>query len=415
MRAHETAADRRQFLAALAALAATPSVAFASNSAVQAMINRYVAEKKVANMVVAVGHKTGAPQFFSAGTLELGAGAKAGPDSLYRIYSMSKCITGCAIMMLVQDGKLTLDTPLSDIFPGFAQMKVLTDPEKSLASKPATKPILIRHIVTHTSGLVYANTGTTPLAKFYDAAGINPGRGADPASRVPKTLIEFAELAAFAPLLFEPGSKWKYSIGLDVAGAVVEKVSGMAFDDFLAQRLFTPLGMADTFFTVPADKLSRLAANYKPTPSGALELSDPAGAKSDYARKPHFPSGGGGLVSSARNYSKFMAMLLNEGQLGKARILKAETAKLMMSNIMDAGTTATTVTYGHTGFGAGGRVAIEKTQFGEAPGTYGWNGAASTQASVDRANGIYTVLMTQVMAWPTNTLHKDVTAAAYAK
>ncbi len=126
-------------------------------------------------MVVAIGGREGPPDFVSAGTLELGSGPLAGPDSLYRIYSMTKCITGCAIMILVEQGKLTLDTPLSSIFPAYAKMNVLVDPANSLETRPATKPILIRHIVTHTSGLVYNNTAPPLLSKLYEDKGILRG------------------------------------------------------------------------------------------------------------------------------------------------------------------------------------------------------------------------------------------------
>jgi CubicO group peptidase (beta-lactamase class C family) len=207
MTTHESAADRRQFLAALAVAAATPSLAFGKTAgypAIHALASRYVAEKSVANVVVAVGGRKGPPTFISSGTLELGAGAKAGPDSLYRIYSMSKCITACAIMLLIEDGKLTLDTPLSAIFPGYAQMKVLTDPEKSLASKPATKQITIRHIVTHTAGLAYVSNAPAPLKKFYEDLGINPSPSAFGDPRVPNNLSAFAEVTAFAPVLLSP-------------------------------------------------------------------------------------------------------------------------------------------------------------------------------------------------------------------
>ncbi len=172
------AADRRQFLGALGVAASMPSAALAkaaveaAHPAMQALVDRYVTGKSVANMVVAIGGRKGPPDFLSAGTLELGDGALAGPDTLYRIYSMSKPITGCAVMMLVEDGKLSLDTPLSDIFPAYAQMQVLTDPANSLASRPATKPILIRHLVTHSAGLAYGSSAPAPLARLYAEKGI---------------------------------------------------------------------------------------------------------------------------------------------------------------------------------------------------------------------------------------------------
>jgi CubicO group peptidase (beta-lactamase class C family) len=416
MPTNESAADRRQFLAALAATAAMPSIAQAAapggeHAAVRAMVDRYVAEKKVANMVVAIGGKKGAPDFVSAGTLELGAGPLAGPDTLYRIYSMTKLVAGCAIMMLVEEDKLSLDTPLATIFPAYANMSVLTDPENSLATRPATKPILIRHLVTHSSGLAY-DTNTPPLlSKLYWEKAIFARRSplADEARRAP-TLLAWADAAAAMPLMFEPGSGYRYSIGLDIAGAVVEKITGIPLDEFFAQQIFAPLGMVDTFFTVPATALDRLVANYNYTAGGITLLE--TGLASDYARKPSFPAGGGGLVSSARDFSKFMAMLLGEGKLGRARILKTKTARVMMSDLMEPGVVATTSS-GVSGYGAGGRYVTTASPGGEAVGTFGWSGAAATQAFVDRETGFYTVLMTQVMNWQPSPVLDDLDRALY--
>ncbi len=220
----------------------------------------------------------------------------------------------------------------------------------------------------------------------------------------------FAEAAASVPLLFEPGSKWTYSIGLDVAGAVVEKVSDMPFETFLDQRLFAPLGMADTGFMVPPAKLDRFATNYKYTPTG-LEVIDTR-QNSAFAQMPPMPAGGAGLISSARDYARFMAMLLGEGQMGRARILKPRTAQAMMSNLMEPGVLATTQT-GNTGYGAGGRSAVAATPGGEGVGTYGWSGAANSVAWVDRASGIYVVLMTQIMQWFPNPIYEELGRALY--
>jgi CubicO group peptidase (beta-lactamase class C family) len=411
----DLAADRRQFIAALAAAAAMPSAAFgkgaAGHPAIRALVDHYVAEKKVANIVVAVGGRKGPPDFISAGQLELGRGADAGPDSLYRIYSMTKPVTGCAIMMLVEQGRLTLDTPLGDIFPAFRDMTVLTDPRNSLATRPATRPILVRHLLTHSAGFAYGSTAPAPLARLYAEKGVETASAAAGGNPFrPPNLAAFATTAASLPLMFEPGSKWNYSIGLDIAGAVVEKLSGIPFDDFLEQRLFKPLGMKDTAFSAPADKLDRLTAMYKYTLTG-LEVIDTA-QTSVFAHDPAIPSGGGGLVSSARDYAQFMAMLLDEGQLGRVRILKPATARMMMSNLMEPGVLATTAT-GDYGFGAGGRSVIKATPGGEGIGTFGWTGAANSIAWVDRANGVYIVLMTQVRAWPQNSIYQEFGKALY--
>jgi CubicO group peptidase (beta-lactamase class C family) len=407
--------DRRHLLAGLAASVALPTIGFArtagtSHAAVKAMADRYVAERKVANVVVAVGGRSGAPDFVSAGRLALGSGAAAGADSLYRIYSMTKPVTGCAIMLLGEEGKLRLDQPLSDIFPGFAQMNVLTDPANSLATRPATKPILIRHLLTHTAGLTYSIIGDGPLQKLYVEKGIVPAQtsiAAEAGEHRPPNLIAFAEAVAPVPLLVEPGSAWNYSIALDVAGAVVERVSGMPFDTFLERRIFVPLAMADTGFTVPAAKIGRMTSNYSLTPKGLEPLDVPPATI--YARPPAFPYGGAGLVSSARDYARFMQMLLNEGQLGRARILKPETARLMMSNLLEPG-----VKFGaDSGYGAGGRSTLVAVPGGEGAGTYGWSGAAGTHAFVDRWNGLYVVMTTQFMGSPNNPMVGDLTVAVY--
>jgi CubicO group peptidase (beta-lactamase class C family) len=336
--------------------------------AIRALVDHYVSTKNVANMVVAVGKANKPPEFVSAGAFELGAGPAAGPDTLYRIYSMTKPIAGAAIMMLIEQGKLTLDTPVASILPVFATMNVLVDPANSAETRPAKNPITIRHLVTHTSGMAYVASATPPLARLYLDKAVDPGRTSPQlAGKRPVGLDAFSAAAASLPLLFEPGTKWNYSIGLDIAGFVVEKVSGMAFEDFLAQKIFAPLGMSDTFFAVPASKLDRLSANYEFTVEGPKLIE--TAKDSMFAKKPEIPSGGGGLVSSARDYCKFMSMLLGEGQLDETRIMKTETARVMMSNILPAGVIATPTSSPPTGYGAGGRSVVDAVPGGEGAGT----------------------------------------------
>src|SRR6478735_4559215 len=238
---------------------------------------------------------------------------------------MTKPIVGFAVIALIEDGKLTLDTPLASIFPAFAQMRVLTNGEDSLATRPAVKPITIRHLITHSSGLAYDFNTTGKLHELYSVDPLAVGQRVQPdgTAKGPATHEIYANAVATLPLLFEPGTDWKYSIGSDVAVAVIEKVSGVPIDRFFAERLFAPLRMADTFYTVPAAKLDRLSAAYKPTDHG-LECVETA-QTSYYRLATRTPPGGGGLVSSARDYARFLQMLLGEGELDGVRVLRTET------------------------------------------------------------------------------------------
>jgi CubicO group peptidase (beta-lactamase class C family) len=363
-------------------------------------------------MVIAIGGREGPPQFICAGLQDRDSGPPAGPDTIYRIYSMTKPIAGIAAMLLVEDGKLTLDTPLAEIFPEFSDMQVLTDPENSTDAAPATRPILIRHVLTHSAGFAYAMSAPPPLKQLYiDGGGETARATREIEAARPQGLLPFAAGIARLPLLYEPGTTWHDSIALDIAGAVVEKVSGIGFDRFCRERIFAPLGMDDTDFFLPSDKLDRLAAHYRRT-DGGLELIE-TGENSNWAYEQAFPVGGSGLASTARDYARFMAMLLGEGEVDGVRVMKAETARLAMSDMMEPGVMA--ATHGdHDGYGAGGRVVVADIPGGEAAGTYGWSGAANTYAFVDRRNAIYTVLMTQVMEWYPSPLHAEFTRAFYA-
>ncbi|MDT9598153.1 serine hydrolase domain-containing protein [Sphingosinicella rhizophila] len=390
--------DRRQFLAMLGAAAVLPGLhaggpAFAFRRATpdypatKAVLDRYVAERKVPNAVAAIGRAGAAPSFLQAGTITLDGSVPAGPDTLYRVYSMTKPVTGIAAMMLVEDGKLKLDQPLADIFPEFGRMNVLTDAANSLDARPATNPILIRHLLTHTAGLSYDIMGDQPLMRLYREEGIMPHQGLsdEPPKPRPANLTAFARKVASVPLLFEPGTTFFYSIGLDIAGAVIERVSGQSFETFLERRLFDPLGMRDSFFTVPQDKIGRLGPVYVDTPQGIQPKDAPP--DSVYARAPAFAYGGAGLVSSPRDFDRFLAMLLGEGILDGVRVMKTETARQAMSNLLPAGVPLPE-DFGGGGFGAGGRVSLADEASGQGAGTYGWGGAAGTIAWVDRKHSI---------------------------
>ncbi len=388
--------------------------------ATEALVRRYVAENKTPGMAIAVG----GPDWTSihaAGRVAAEAGTPAvDGDTLWRVYSMTKPITGMAAMMLVEDGKLRLDQPIGDFIPAFRNMRVLTDPANSLDSRPASQPITVRHLLTHTAGLGYSIVTTGPLRAEYERLGILPlavnAQAETAMKRVrPKSLKEFADRVATLPLIADPGSKWSYSIGLDVMGRVIEVASGMSFEQFLQTRMFGPLKMNSTFWSVPASQKARLVTNYALAGDNRVPL-DPA-ATSVFLSSPDFPYGGAGLVMSARDYDRFLHMLQNGGTLDGRRVMKAETVALGMSDLLPTGVTFGGVagtTGGATGgaarprmgYGAGGSVYLESAPGAPGKGTYGWGGAAGTIAFVDPERKVRGTVMVNYFPadrWPLRT------------
>ncbi len=395
------------------------------HAAIRALFDGYVSTKKMPGIVGAFGRGDAPTLFVSAGSISLDPdAAKAGPDTLWRVYSMTKPITAMAAMMLIEDGKLKLDQPLSDIYPEFNQMRVLTSPDTSLESVPATRPITIRMLLTHTAGLSYNISAKGPLLKEYERLGLLPGAinaavEAQAKLARPKSLQDFARRVAQAPLIAQPGTKWSYSIGLDLTAAVVEKVSGVSFERFVQTRLFDPLKMRSSYWTVPQSEIGRFADNYLIAGTTLTPL-DPAKA-SAFTQPPSFPYGGAGLVSSARDYDRFLHMLVDEGTLDGVRVMKPQTVRLALSNLLPPGVTfqgvggATGGTQGPPmGYGAGGSVYLADVPGGASKGTYGWGGAAGTIAWVDPVKKIRgTVMVTYFPAdrWP---VRSDVVKALYA-
>jgi CubicO group peptidase (beta-lactamase class C family) len=375
---------------------ARPTAADALLPATAALYRGYVRDGRVPGIVGAFGVADYPTLFVSAGHVAAEPGAMAaGPDSLWRVYSMTKPVTAMAAMILIEEGRIGLDDPLSKYFPAFAHMRVLTDPDRSLASRPATRPITIRELLTHTAGLGYSIVTRGPLLHEYERLGIVPfesdaGTEARARPTRPRTLAAFADRVATLPLIAEPGTKWSYSIGLDVMGAVIERVSGMPFDAFVQTRLFGPLRMRDSYWQVPAAAAPRLATNYAYLGDTRTVL-DP-GATSVFLARPSFPYGGAGLVTSARDYDRFLHMIADGGTLDGVRVLKTETVALATSNLLPpgvvfggvAGATGGASGGVPTGFGAGGSVTLAAGPGGfPGKGTYAWGGAAGTLAWVD--------------------------------
>jgi len=390
----------------------------------RAIVESYVATNKLPGVVVAIGRGDAPPTIIAAGATAFDAGAaKVDGDSLWRVYSMTKPVTAIAAMMLVEDGKIGLDQPISDFIPAFKDMKVLVDPDKDLTSRPATRPITVRMLMTHTAGLGYTITTKGPLLKEYDRLGIIPfTANAAVEAQVrkvrPATLEEFANRTATLPLIAEPGTKWSYSIGLDILGRVIEVASGMPFDAFVQTRLFDPLKMTSSYWQVPPEAAARLVSGY--TWFGDKPIVLDAGASSVFLQKPSFPYGGAGLVMSAKDYDRFHRMLLNGGAVDGVRVMKPETVALALSNLLPPG-----VTYGETpaesggstaaqGFGAGASVALADQPDGSSRGSYGWGGAAGTMDWIDPAKKLRVTVMVNYIPPDRYPLRAEITRAIYA-
>ncbi len=415
--------DRRAMLGAIAAAAVAGAARArgreADDGAVQGVIDQYVAAKRVPGAVVAVLRPGGfRPRFHVAGQTAFTGGMPVTPDTLWRVYSMSKPITALAVMQQVALGALTLDTPIADIMPEFKTMRVLVDPAKSLESRPTDKPILLRHLLTHTAGFSYSIVGNGPLEREYHRLGLLPGSGsagAQPGDGPIPDLTGFATGLASLPLYQEPGTAWRYSVGLDLCGALLERLTGKRFDAVLAAQVFGPLGMADTGFSVPPAKLSRLSTNYAWVNRELKPLDAPwpidGPQKTDWLGPQKLLSGGGGLVASARDYARFAQMMLDEGVFEGRTIAPRGTIRAQMSNLLPEG-----VFYeGHDGFGAGGSVTLFDTAAraadGRPAGVYGWGGAAGTQFFVDPVNQVAVVAMLQYFPSSRFPFHTDLRVA----
>lgn len=393
--------------------AAAPS-AEARFPTVLKMVEGYVAERKVPGMLATVALGSGAPGMIARGKEAFDDPDAMGLDSLYRLYSMTKPVTGMAAMILIDEGKLKLDQPLSDILPKFARMQVQVTPDGSITDlRPAKTPILIRHLLTHTAGLGYSIVQKGPLKKAYVDAGLVPGLvtklpipGLSRGTAVP-SLERFADGLAAMPLVYEPGTRWSYSVALDLMGRVIEVVSGQSFDSFLAERIFAPLQMTSTWFQVPASETRRLTTNYGILGNAPLPI-DPSSA-SIFADKPPFPMGGAGLVGSPRDYDRFLAMLAGYGTLDGTRVMSEAAVRLGTSNLLPEGADTTGTFANGSGFGAGGRVGL-----GDAAGQYGWGGAAGTVGLVDLKRGLRAGLFTQYMPSEAYPVHRDFPNAVLA-
>jgi CubicO group peptidase (beta-lactamase class C family) len=309
-------------------------------------------------------------------------------DTIFRIYSMSKAITSAAALMLVEEGKLDLDAPVSKYLPEFAEAKVFDD-DKTRAAK---SPITVKDLFRHTSGITYGDAAGTATEKLFEATN---------ALDKQSDLEEMSTKLSQIPLEFDPGSKWKYGASIDVLGYLVQKISGLPLREFFRRRIFAQLEMHDTDFYVPAEKQSRFAANYYCDGKGRMIIRDDP-AHSEYLRMPGLCSGGGGLVGTAGDYMRFLLMIEAGGQWQGKRLISAKSIELMTTNQLpkDMWIGFGPLRRTGVGFGLGFSVTIEPSdrQPHAKKDEYGWGGAASTHYWVSPHDRLIVVTMEQ--RWP---------------
>ncbi|MDP3749954.1 MAG: serine hydrolase domain-containing protein [Phenylobacterium sp.] len=338
-------------------------------------------------------------------------------DTLFRIYSMTKPITSIAFMMLVEEGLVALDDPVAKFIPEWKNLGVFAaGVTPQFMTTPPTRPMQMVDLLRHTSGLTYGFQNRTNVDAAYRKLKIGGTTGDG-------DMDAFVNHLAKLPLEFSPGEAWNYSVSTDVLGVLIERISGQPFQAFLQQRIFDPLGMTDTGFHVREDQRSRFAACYNATPAGGLDLQDDP-ETSPYLKASDFHSGGGGLVSTAKDYMAFCRMLGAGGALDGQRLIAPRTLKLMASNHLPGGQDLTKLsrslfseaTNAGVGFGLGFAVTFDPVaaMLTSSPGEYYWGGAASTAFWIDPVEDIQVVFMTQVLPSSTYPIRRELRTLVYS-
>lgn len=369
---------------------------------IRTVMSQHVANKKMPGAIGLIARHGKVAYQETWGMADMEAGTPMQMDTIHRIYSMTKPITGVALMMLYEEGKFLLNDPIAKFMPEFAKMTVGVeekDPQTGqmvFKTVPAKRLITVRDLLRHTAGFTYGVFGETPVDQAYRKVGILSEAN----------LATFVSDLAKLPLQYEPGTRWHYSVSVDVQGRLIEVLSGKPFDQFLQERIFTPLGMVDTGFYVPASKRNRFAKLYTPTKAGGIEPIAICTTRDDCLAK--FPnaapalsevqgmlSGGGGLVSTTYDYLRFCQMLLNKGTYEGNRLLSRKTVELMSSDNLGA---IPGMSPGN-GFGLGFAVSKAPGEAGMmgSPGEFNWSGAAGTKFWIDPKEEMIGIFMIQIL------------------
>ncbi|MFN5901657.1 MAG: serine hydrolase domain-containing protein [Novosphingobium sp.] len=379
---------------------------------------RYLDTGKLPHAQVLVAYRGDIEHFSSQGAAREGQAAQIDESTIFRIASMTKPVTSVAFMQLLEQAKVALDTPVHHVLPEFKDLAVYNGGGGGVGflTKPCERPMQMVDLLRHTSGLTYGFQQRTNIDAAYREGKIENWHGN-------LTLDEFIAALGKLPLEFSPGTAWNYSVSTDVLGAVVERLSGQKLHDYFEQHIFAPLGMVDTGFMVPADKLHRLPDCYTMAPGKGRIMFD-RGGESLWAKMPRLVSGGGGLVSTSLDYHRFNTMLLNGGELDGARIIGRKSIELMtLNHLPDDGDLASwskslfsEATNAGVGFGLGFAVNLDpvRTMIPGSVGEYYWGGMYSTAFFVDPVEEITMVFMTQLSPSSTYPVRRELKTLIYS-
>ncbi|MEO1056273.1 MAG: serine hydrolase domain-containing protein [Actinomycetota bacterium] len=379
---------------------------------------QYVDDGRLVGWQLAVSRRGETVHHATYGNRDTESGAPFAPDSIVRLFSMTKPITSVAAMMLHEEGAFQLKDPIKRWLPEFADMRVFRG-GSSVApiTEPATEPIQVWHLLTHTSGLTYGFHNSHVTDALYREAGFEWGAPPD------LDLAGCCERWASLPLAFHPGKEWLYGVSTDVLGRLVEVISGQSLAEFFTERIFEPLGMTDTAFHVPAEQRDRLASLYVPMPGTRQAVPAPGGLDRVSTSDPAMLSGGGGLCGTAADYFRFCHMLLNGGELDGVRLLGTRTVDFMAQNHLPGN--ADLEQYGRplfaessfdgVGFGLGFSVTMDPVhnKVLDNPGEYAWGGAASTAFWIDPVDEIVAVFLTQLLPSSTHPIRPEFKTLVY--
>jgi CubicO group peptidase (beta-lactamase class C family) len=365
---------------------------------VDAALAGLIADGQLAGAVTLVARRGKIVHRSVQGLKDMASGEPLAHDTIFRIFSMTKPVTAAAMMILYDEGRWSPDDPIARHLPEFADVKVMVGVDAAgapILARPDHPPTLAE-LMSHSAGLGYGFDPADPVDAAYLSAGVWTS----------DSLAQMSQRIAQTPLAYQPGTRWRYSIGMDVQGAIIEKLSGQSLPDFMRERIFKPLGMVDTDFYVPADKMSRLATLYRMSKSAGLKVVDQPMLGRDPGRIPRLPSGGGGLYSTAADYARFAQMLLNGGGLDGVQLIRPASVALMTANHLSDAVVAGGYGVGlqqiRPGYGHGfnGAVFYDPAAAGSrvGRGSYQWDGAAGTWFWIDPENEVVYVGLIQRMA-----------------